>query len=158
MVRTIGGAMDLSGSTSSSPRFKDPGVPSTRARGPASPWATGADAVADTTSRSSSSSRSTSAGPIKVRARRRPSAHPVLRTQAGGRSTVSLEGATVGEVLQALVSAHPGISEQVLNEDGSLHQFVNVYVNDDDVRYLPQLDTPVTEGDEITILPAVAGG
>jgi sulfur-carrier protein len=81
-----------------------------------------------------------------------------LRTQAGGRSTVSLEGATVGEVLQALVSAHPGISEQVLNPDGSLHRFVNIYVNDDDVRYLSALDTPVKAGDEISILPAVAGG
>jgi molybdopterin synthase sulfur carrier subunit len=81
-----------------------------------------------------------------------------LRTQAGGRSTVSVEGSTVGEVLQALVSAHPGISEQVLDPDGSLHRFVNIYLNDDDVRYLSALDTPVKEGDEISILPAVAGG
>ncbi|MGH9007615.1 MAG: ubiquitin-like small modifier protein 1 [Acidimicrobiales bacterium] len=81
-----------------------------------------------------------------------------LRAQAGGRSTVSLEGSTVGEVLEALVSAHPGISEQVLNPDGSLHRFVNIYVNDDDVRYLSSLDTPVKAGDEISILPAVAGG
>jgi sulfur-carrier protein len=81
-----------------------------------------------------------------------------LRSQAGGQSTVSLDGTTVGEVLQALVSAHPGISEQVLNPDGSLHRFVNIYVNDDDVRYLSSLDTPVKAGDEISILPAVAGG
>ncbi len=82
----------------------------------------------------------------------------VLRSQAGGKSSVSVEGSTVGEVLEALVSAHPGMSEQVLNPDGTLHRFVNVYVNDDDVRYLSALDTPVKEGDEVSILPAVAGG
>jgi molybdopterin synthase sulfur carrier subunit len=82
----------------------------------------------------------------------------VLRSQAGGSPTVSVDGATVGEVLHALVSAHPGISDQVLNPDGSLHRFVNIYVNDDDVRYLSALDTPVKDGDEVSILPAVAGG
>ncbi len=82
----------------------------------------------------------------------------VLRSQAGGRSTVSVDGSTVGEVLQSLISEHPGMGEQVLNPDGSLHRFVNVYVNDDDVRYLSSLDTPVKEGDEVSIVPAVAGG
>jgi MoaD family protein len=82
----------------------------------------------------------------------------VLRSQAGGRSTVSVDGSTVGEVLRSLVSEHPGMGEQVLNADGTLHRFVNVYVNDDDVRYLSALDTPVKEGDEVSILPAVAGG
>ena len=82
----------------------------------------------------------------------------VLRPQAGGQSTVSVDGSTVGEVLQSLVSSHPGMSGQVLNADGSLHRFVNVYVNDDDVRYLSALDTPVKDGDEVSILPAVAGG
>jgi molybdopterin synthase sulfur carrier subunit len=82
----------------------------------------------------------------------------VLRSQAGGRATVSVEGSTVGEVLRSLISQHPGMGEQVLNPDGSLHRFVNVYVNDDDVRYLSALDTPVKEGDEVSILPAVAGG
>jgi molybdopterin synthase sulfur carrier subunit len=82
----------------------------------------------------------------------------LLRSQAGGRSTVSVDGSTVGEVLQSLVSSHPGMSGQVLNADGSLHRFVNVYVNDDDVRYLSALDTPVKDGDEVSILPAVAGG
>jgi molybdopterin converting factor small subunit len=64
----------------------------------------------------------------------------------------------VGEVLRSLVTEHPGMGEQVLNEDGTLHRFVNVYVNDDDVRYLSALETPVKEGDEVSILPAVAGG
>lgn len=82
----------------------------------------------------------------------------ILRSQAGGRATVSVEGSTVGEVLRSLISQHPGMGEQVLNPDGSLHRFVNVYVNDDDVRYLSALDTPVKEGDEVSILPAVAGG
>jgi MoaD family protein len=82
----------------------------------------------------------------------------LLRTQAGGQSTVSVDGSTIGEVLGSLVQAYPGMAGQVLNEDGSLHKFVNVYVNDDDVRYLSLLDTPVKEGDEVTILPAVAGG
>jgi molybdopterin synthase sulfur carrier subunit len=82
----------------------------------------------------------------------------VLRAQAGGRSTVAVEGSTIGEVLHALVAEHPGMAGQVLNEDGTLHRFVNVYVNDDDVRYLSALDTPVKDGDEVSILPAVAGG
>jgi len=82
----------------------------------------------------------------------------VLRSQTGGQSTVSVEGSTIGEVLTALVAAHPGVAGQVLNDDGTLHRFVNVYVNDDDVRYLKALDTPVNDGDEVTILPAVAGG
>jgi sulfur-carrier protein len=82
----------------------------------------------------------------------------VLRSQTGGQSTVSVEGSTIGEVLSALVAAHPGVTGQVLNDDGTLHRFVNVYVNDDDVRYLKSLETPVSDGDEVTILPAVAGG
>jgi sulfur-carrier protein len=82
----------------------------------------------------------------------------VLRSQAEGKSTVSVEGATIGDVLRDLVARYPGISGQVLNEDGTLHRFVNVYVNDDDVRYLSLLDTPVASGDEVSILPAVAGG
>ncbi len=82
----------------------------------------------------------------------------VLRSQAGGQSTVSVDGTTIGEVLRGLVDQYPGISGQVLNDDGSLHRFVNVYVNDEDVRYLSAMETPVADGDEISILPAVAGG
>lgn len=82
----------------------------------------------------------------------------VLRSQAGGQSTVEAEGATIGDVLHDLVARYPGISGQLLNDDGTLHRFVNVYVNDDDVRYLSLLDTPVAAGDEVSILPAVAGG
>jgi MoaD family protein len=82
----------------------------------------------------------------------------VLRSHAGGAKTVSAEGSTVGEVLSALVAQYPGLSGQVINGDGTLHKFVNVYVNDDDVRYMSALDTPVNATDEISILPAVAGG
>ncbi len=82
----------------------------------------------------------------------------VLRPQAGGAKTVTAGGSTVGEVLAALVETFPGLAGQVVNDDGSLHKFVNVYLNDDDVRYLSALDTPVKDADEISILPAVAGG
>lgn len=82
----------------------------------------------------------------------------VLRSQAGGRSNVAALGSTVGEVLADLSRSYPGIKDQLLGEDGRLHRFVNVYVNDDDVRYLDQLDTRVSDGDTISILPAVAGG
>jgi sulfur-carrier protein len=82
----------------------------------------------------------------------------VLRSHAGGAKTVSAEGSTVGQVLVALVGEYPGLSGQVIGEDGALHKFVNVYLNDDDVRYLSALDTPVGDADEISILPAVAGG
>jgi molybdopterin converting factor small subunit len=82
----------------------------------------------------------------------------VLRSHAGGVKAVSVEGSTVGEVLVALTGQYPGLSGQVINDDGTLHKFVNVYLNDDDVRYLSSLDTPVTDRDEISILPAVAGG
>jgi MoaD family protein len=82
----------------------------------------------------------------------------VLRSQTGGQSTVVVEGSTVGDVLRELVDQYPGIAGQLLNGDGTLHRFVNVYVNDDDVRYLSLLDTPVSAGDEVSILPAVAGG
>jgi sulfur-carrier protein len=82
----------------------------------------------------------------------------VLRTHAGGASTVQLSGATLGEVLDKLVAEYPGMAGQVVQEDGTLHKFVNIYVNDDDVRYLQGLDTPIPDGAEISILPAVAGG
>ncbi|MHB1582724.1 MAG: ubiquitin-like small modifier protein 1 [Acidimicrobiales bacterium] len=81
-----------------------------------------------------------------------------LRSQAGGRSVVQVTGSTVGEVLSSLVAGHPGMAGQLLADDGTLQKFVNVYVNDDDVRYLSLLDTAVKDGDEVSILPAVAGG
>jgi molybdopterin converting factor small subunit len=82
----------------------------------------------------------------------------LLRPAADGQASVAVEGSTVGEVLSQLVVSYPGLAGQVLTDDGSLHRFVNVYVNDDDVRYLDNLSTAVTSSDVISILPAVAGG
>lgn len=82
----------------------------------------------------------------------------VLRPALGGDSSITIEGKTIGEVLDRLTSSHPSVKGQLLNEDGTLHRFLNVYVNDDDVRYLGGIDAPVANGDEITLLPAVAGG
>jgi molybdopterin converting factor small subunit len=82
----------------------------------------------------------------------------VLRPHAGGERTVGVEGATVGEVLSALVARYPGMDGQVIDDVGALHKFVNVYINDDDVRYLSGVDTVVGATDELSILPAVAGG
>jgi sulfur-carrier protein len=82
----------------------------------------------------------------------------LLRQAAGGRSTVGADGATIGEVLEDLQRAYPAMAAQVLSRGGELHRFVNVYVNDDDVRYLEKLDTKVADGDVVSILPAVAGG
>ncbi len=82
----------------------------------------------------------------------------VLRPAMGNQSALEVEGATIGEVLARLTETYPSARAQLLNEDGSLHRFLNVYVNDDDVRYLGGLDAPVSDRDEITLLPAVAGG
>ena len=82
----------------------------------------------------------------------------LLRSAADGHASVSVDGATVGDVLRALVEQHPGLGGQVLTDDGTLHRFVNVYLNDDDVRYLDKLDTTVGPSDVVSILPAVAGG
>jgi sulfur-carrier protein len=82
----------------------------------------------------------------------------VLRAATDGQRSVAVEGATVGDVLGRLAAAHPGVREQVFSADGTLHRFLNVYVNDDDVRYTGGLATTVAAGDEVTLLPAVAGG
>jgi len=82
----------------------------------------------------------------------------LLRVHADGAASVHADGATVGEVFSAVTTAHPGLAGQLVDESGALHKFVNVYVNDDDIRYMEQLDTPVTERDVVSILPAVAGG
>jgi molybdopterin converting factor small subunit len=81
-----------------------------------------------------------------------------LRTLTGGAGEVSLEGSTVGEVLKALDAAHAGFAERLFGEDGNLRRFVNVFVADEDVRFLQGLDTPVPDGQTVSIVPAVAGG
>lgn len=80
-----------------------------------------------------------------------------LRTLTGGASSVEVEGATVGEVLANLDAAHPGFRDRLFDDDG-LRRFVNVFLADDDVRYLEGLDTAVADGAELSIIPAVAGG
>jgi molybdopterin converting factor small subunit len=82
----------------------------------------------------------------------------ILRPAAGGQSTVSAEGATVGEIFDDLVGRHPGLKTQLLTEQGELHRHLNVFLNDDDIRYLGKLDAKVGEGDTLTLMPAVAGG
>ena len=82
----------------------------------------------------------------------------VMRAAAGNAATVSGDGQTVGELFDALIAEHPGLREHLLDQDGALHKFVNVYVNDDDIRYMHQLDTKIGDGDTVSILPAVAGG
>ncbi len=82
----------------------------------------------------------------------------LLRQHTDGNASVRADGATVGEIFSELVDRYPGLSEQLVDADGSLHRFVNVYRNDDDIRYLEQLDTKLSDGDVVSILPAVAGG
>ena len=81
-----------------------------------------------------------------------------LRTLTGGAGEVEVEGSTVGEVLKALDAAHPGLADRLFDESGSLRRFVNVFLADEDVRVLDGLATPVSPGQTLSIVPAVAGG
>jgi sulfur-carrier protein len=83
---------------------------------------------------------------------------PVLRAQTGGQPEVEAAGSNVGEVLRALTSEHPATEEQLFGPDGDLNRYVNVYLNDEDVRVLDGLDTAVSDGDTVIIMPAMAGG
>jgi molybdopterin converting factor small subunit len=83
---------------------------------------------------------------------------PVLRARTGGEAEVAADGDTVGEVLGALAEAHPDTREQLFGADGSLNRYVNVYLNDEDVRVLNGLETAVAGSDTVVILPAMAGG
>jgi molybdopterin synthase sulfur carrier subunit len=83
---------------------------------------------------------------------------PVLRPSVGGATEVSVEGQTVGEVLQGLAGEHPETRSQLFSSEGELNRYVNVYVNDEDVRVQDGLDTGVGAGDTVVILPAMAGG
>jgi len=83
---------------------------------------------------------------------------PVLRPQTDGESEVSVDGGTVGDALRALAERHPGTKEQLFSPEGELNRYVNVYLNDEDVRVLDGLDTASSESDTVVILPAMAGG
>jgi sulfur-carrier protein len=83
---------------------------------------------------------------------------PVLRPQTGGQPEVEAAGANVGEVLRALTAEHPETEEQLFGPEGDLNRYVNVYLNDEDVRVLDGLETSVADGDTVIIMPAMAGG
>jgi MoaD family protein len=83
---------------------------------------------------------------------------PVLRSSTGGEKEVTAEGSNVGDVLNALADQHPETKTQLFADDGTLNRYVNVYLNDEDVRVLDGLDTPVADSDTLVILPAMAGG
>ncbi len=82
----------------------------------------------------------------------------VLRVHVGGEASVEAAGTTVGEVFGDLVDRYPGLDGQLVGDDGDVRKFVNVYRDDEDIRYLDQLDTKLSDGDVLSILPAVAGG
>ncbi|HET7684019.1 MAG TPA: ubiquitin-like small modifier protein 1 [Marmoricola sp.] len=82
----------------------------------------------------------------------------ILRNYTGGASEVTAEGATLADVLDDLESNHPGIKARILDDAGEIRRFVNVYVGNDDVRFLEGLQTPTPEGAQLSVIPAVAGG
>jgi MoaD family protein len=82
----------------------------------------------------------------------------VFRKFTANEATVEVEPGTIADLIDQLDSRYPGFKEQLLASDGQLHRFVNVYVNDEDARYLEKLDTKVAEGDKVSLLPSVAGG
>jgi sulfur-carrier protein len=81
-----------------------------------------------------------------------------LRSLVGGAGEVEVEGATVGEALKALDAAHPGFAERLFDEGGNLRRFVNVFMGEEDIRFLDGLGTPVPAGAVVSVVPAVAGG
>ena len=82
----------------------------------------------------------------------------ILRTYTGGESEVSAEGGTLAEVLDSLDGSYPGIKARILDDQGAIRRFVNVYVGNDDVRFLESLETKTPAGTQISVIPAVAGG
>ena len=82
----------------------------------------------------------------------------ILRTYTNGESEVSADGGTLAEVLDSLDASYPGIRSRILDDQGTIRRFVNVYVGNDDVRFLEALDTSTPEGAQVSVIPAVAGG
>lgn len=81
-----------------------------------------------------------------------------LRPMTGGKGEVEVKGGSVGEMIEHLNSSHPGIKDRLCDEKGELRRFINIYVNEEDIRFLTGKDTPLKEGDEVSIVPAIAGG
>ena len=82
----------------------------------------------------------------------------VLRKHTGGERVVEVDGATIAGLIESLDQRFPGMKGELLGEDGQIRQFVNIYLNDEDIRYLERLETQISDGDRVAILPAVAGG
>jgi len=82
----------------------------------------------------------------------------ILRTYTGGEKEVTADGGTIAELIDSLEQNHPGLKARVLDDTGALRRFVNVYVGDDDVRFIGGLEAPVVDGAQVSIIPAVAGG
>ena len=82
----------------------------------------------------------------------------VLRPAAEGNALVAVDGEAVGQVVRRLIADYPALEPNLVDEDGQVRKFVNIYLNDEDIRFLERLETPVADGDELSILPAVAGG
>jgi MoaD family protein len=82
----------------------------------------------------------------------------IMRSYTGGEKAVHASGDTLAALVDDLEARHPGLKERLVTDSGGLHRFVNVYVNDEDVRFTGSLDTKLKDGDSVTILPAVAGG
>lgn len=83
---------------------------------------------------------------------------PTLRTATGGQKFVDIGGATVGEVVDGLIAGYPALRDQLLDADGQINRFINIFLNDTDVRHLSGLETPVLDRDSVVLLPAMAGG
>ena len=81
-----------------------------------------------------------------------------LRPMTGGKSEVEMEGQTVAQLIENLGAAHPGLKERLYDEKGEVRRFINIYVNEEDIRFLTGTDTPLKDGDEVSIIPAIAGG
>lgn len=81
-----------------------------------------------------------------------------LRKFTDGQETVAVQGATVGEALEHLAEAHPELEQRIFDDEGSVRRFVNIFANDEDIRFQESLDTGLSDGDEVAIVPAIAGG
>ena len=81
-----------------------------------------------------------------------------LRPMTGGKNEVEIAGNTIAEIIDNLGSAHPGIKERLYDEKGEVRRFINIYVNEEDIRFLTGKDTPLKHGDQVSIIPAIAGG
>ena len=81
-----------------------------------------------------------------------------LRPMTGGKSEIEMEGNTIAQLIENLGAAHPGLKERLYDEKGEVRRFINIYVNEEDIRFLTGKDTPLNDGDEVSIIPAIAGG